>query len=142
PRPRQRHHLGGRPLHRAARRPSRDAGAHSGGRRAPPRARRRAPGPTRGRAHRAGRPGDPADPSHPGSGHHARTGDPTRADRGAGMSPRTVTADDRVRAVLYPLDGVGLDELVDTAALLTRVDRKYVLPVDDALTVLGALAPT
>ncbi len=58
------------------------------------------------------------------------------------MSPRTVTADDRVRAVLYPLDGVGLDELVDTAALLTRVDRKYVLPVDDALTVLGALAPT
>ncbi|MCO7274681.1 polyphosphate polymerase domain-containing protein [Cellulosimicrobium cellulans] len=58
------------------------------------------------------------------------------------MSPRTVTADDRVRAVLYPLDGVGLDELVDAAALLTRVDRKYVLPVDDAVTVLDALART
>lgn len=53
-----------------------------------------------------------------------------------------MTADDRVRAVLYPLDGVGLDKLVDAAALLTRVDRKYVLPVDDALTVLAALAPT
>ncbi|MFB7887910.1 polyphosphate polymerase domain-containing protein [Cellulosimicrobium cellulans] len=58
------------------------------------------------------------------------------------MSPRTVTADDRVRAVLYPLDGVGLDELVDAAALLTRVDRKYVLPVDDAVTALDTLART
>ncbi|WP_313663672.1 polyphosphate polymerase domain-containing protein [Cellulosimicrobium cellulans] len=58
------------------------------------------------------------------------------------MSPRTVTADDRVRAVLYPLDGIGLDELVDAAALLTRVDRKYVLPVDDAVTVLDALTRT
>ncbi|QJW38237.1 polyphosphate polymerase domain-containing protein [Cellulosimicrobium protaetiae] len=51
-----------------------------------------------------------------------------------------MTADDRVRAVLCPLDGVGLDELVDAAALLTRVDRKYVLPVDDAVAVLDDLA--
>lgn len=58
------------------------------------------------------------------------------------MSPRTVTADDRVRAVLYPLDGIGLDDLVDAAALLTRVDRKYVLPVDEAITVLDALTRT
>ncbi len=35
-----------------------------------------------------------------------------------------------------------LDELVATAALLTRVDRKYVLPVDDAVAVLDALART
>jgi hypothetical protein len=55
------------------------------------------------------------------------------------MTARPVTAHDRVRAVLHPLDGVGLDELVAAAALLTRVDRKYVLAVGDALTVLDAL---
>ncbi|MGO3485578.1 MAG: VTC domain-containing protein, partial [Cellulosimicrobium funkei] len=58
------------------------------------------------------------------------------------MSPQTLPADDRVRAALHPLAGVDLDELVGTAALLTRVDRKYVLPVDDAVAVLDALART
>ena len=58
------------------------------------------------------------------------------------MTARPVTADDRVRAVLHPLDGIGLDELVDSAALLTRIDRKYVLSLDDALAVLDALART
>lgn len=58
------------------------------------------------------------------------------------MSPQTLPADDRVRAALHPLTGVGLDELVGTAALLTRVDRKYVLPVDDAAAVLDALSRT
>ncbi|MBD5786038.1 polyphosphate polymerase domain-containing protein [Cellulosimicrobium terreum] len=49
-------------------------------------------------------------------------------------------AHDDVRDALRPLDAIGLDELVTSAALLTRVDRKYVLTVDDAVTVLGALA--
>ncbi|MCB7136189.1 polyphosphate polymerase domain-containing protein [Cellulosimicrobium marinum] len=48
----------------------------------------------------------------------------------------------QVRAVLDPLGGIGLDELVASAALLTRVDRKYVLRADDALTVLDDLART
>jgi hypothetical protein len=55
---------------------------------------------------------------------------------------RLVTAHDLVRAGLHPLDGIGLDELVASAALLTRVDRKYVLAVDDATAVLDALART
>jgi len=58
------------------------------------------------------------------------------------MTATAVTAHDRVRAVLHPLDAVGLDELVTSAALLARVDRKYVLTVDDALAVLDRLART
>ena len=37
------------------------------------------------------------------------------------------------------LDPVGLEELVAEAALLTRVDRKYAMTVDEAATVLAAL---
>ncbi|MCK2036730.1 polyphosphate polymerase domain-containing protein [Microbacterium sp. SSW1-49] len=37
------------------------------------------------------------------------------------------------------LDPVGLDELVAEAALLTRVDRKYVMTVDEAASVLSEL---
>jgi hypothetical protein len=40
-----------------------------------------------------------------------------------------------------PLDGIGLDELVAEAALLTRVDRKYVVP-RAALPALLASVPT
>lgn len=42
-------------------------------------------------------------------------------------------------AVLAELPPVSLEELVGTAALLTRVDRKYVLPTDAAAVVLGRL---
>ncbi|SDN86822.1 VTC domain-containing protein [Klenkia soli] len=42
-------------------------------------------------------------------------------------------------AVLAELPPVSLEELVGTAALLTRVDRKYVLPPDAAAAVLGRL---
>lgn len=42
-------------------------------------------------------------------------------------------------AALDRLPVVPLDELVATAALLTRVDRKYLLAPDDAAAVLGAL---
>ncbi len=69
-------------------------------------------------------------------------GRPPRAGGGTRMSAQTLPADDRARAALHPLSGVDLDELVATAALLTRVDRKYVLPVDDAVAVLDALART
>ena len=36
---------------------------------------------------------------------------------------------------------IGLDELVDRAALMTRVDRKYVVPVDRLEPVLAGLVP-
>lgn len=44
-------------------------------------------------------------------------------------------------SVLRAMPAVGLDELVDRAALLTRVDRKYVLPRARVEPVLQALAP-
>ncbi|WP_251149942.1 polyphosphate polymerase domain-containing protein [Cellulosimicrobium sp. Marseille-Q4280] len=56
--------------------------------------------------------------------------------------PGAPTAHRRVRDALHPLDAVGLDELVTSAALLARVDRKYVLTVDDAVAVLGGLVTT
>lgn len=48
-------------------------------------------------------------------------------------------------ATALPLDAlapVGLDELTERAALLTRVDRKYVVPVDDAVRLLDRLRGT
>lgn len=36
---------------------------------------------------------------------------------------------------------VGLDELVAEAGLMTRIDRKYLVPTGDAARVLGALSP-
>lgn len=43
---------------------------------------------------------------------------------------------------LDALDPIGLDELVQQAELLTRVDRKYVLPVRTAEWLLSAVPPT
>ena len=43
--------------------------------------------------------------------------------------------EDRV-ARLVP---VGLEELVERAGLLTRVDRKYLVPVEDVGTLVGSL---
>ncbi|WP_199424926.1 polyphosphate polymerase domain-containing protein [Actinotalea solisilvae] len=51
----------------------------------------------------------------------------------------TVTADHLPVTELAPL---GLDELTARAALLTRVDRKYVVPVDDAARLLDRLRGT
>lgn len=45
-------------------------------------------------------------------------------------------------ALLAALAPISLDELVRRAALLTRVDRKYVLPLPDAEELLAALAGT
>src|SRR5688500_15968124 len=42
---------------------------------------------------------------------------------------------------LARLPGIGLAELIDRAALLTRVDRKYVLPQHDAWALVGQLGP-
>ncbi|MFC8922504.1 VTC domain-containing protein [Cellulosimicrobium sp. NPDC057127] len=56
------------------------------------------------------------------------------------MTAPTRTAHARVQEAVGTLDGIGLDELVTSAALLTRVDRKYVLAVDEAVAVLAALA--
>lgn len=50
------------------------------------------------------------------------------------------TPADVVDVLVAPLPGIGLDELVAEAALLTRVDRKYVVPVVD-LPALLATAP-
>ncbi|SCX44610.1 hypothetical protein SAMN03159343_1445 [Klenkia marina] len=50
-----------------------------------------------------------------------------------------MTGPARLRGTLAELPPVTLDELVGTAALLTRVDRKYVLTPDAAATVLGRL---
>lgn len=50
------------------------------------------------------------------------------------MSTVTSAAVDRLPAV-------GLDELVDSAALLTRVDRKYLLPTEDLEILLGGTGP-
>jgi hypothetical protein len=41
---------------------------------------------------------------------------------------------------LTPWDSIALDELIEIAALQTRVDRKYVLPVSDLGAVLDSLA--
>lgn len=48
-----------------------------------------------------------------------------------------ITTDSPVFGALRP---IGLDELVERAALLTRVDRKYILPVADLPAVAGGLA--
>jgi hypothetical protein len=50
-----------------------------------------------------------------------------------------VTAVDSLGAVVGALRPIGLDELVDRASLLTRLDRKYMLPVVDLPLVLGGL---
>ncbi|MGP3918850.1 polyphosphate polymerase domain-containing protein [Nonomuraea sp. 10N515B] len=42
-------------------------------------------------------------------------------------------------AAIDTLSPIGLDELVDRAALLTRLDRKYVLPMADLPILLGGL---
>ncbi|GIE95274.1 polyphosphate polymerase domain-containing protein [Paractinoplanes rishiriensis] len=44
--------------------------------------------------------------------------------------------------ILAHLPAVGLAELEERAALQSRVDRKYVLPVEDAGELLATLAPT
>jgi hypothetical protein len=44
-------------------------------------------------------------------------------------------------SALHTMPAVGLDELIDRAALLTRVHRKYVLPRGRLEPVLQALAP-
>lgn len=50
------------------------------------------------------------------------------------MSPR-----DRATDALAALPSIGLDALTADAALLTRVDRKYVVPMDAAASLLHAL---
>ncbi|MEV0224362.1 VTC domain-containing protein [Streptomyces sp. NPDC050704] len=50
-----------------------------------------------------------------------------------------MTALDAVRPVVGTLRPIGLDELVAQASLLTRLDRKYMLPVADLPFVLGGL---
>ncbi|MER6156857.1 polyphosphate polymerase domain-containing protein [Streptomyces sp. NPDC001868] len=50
-----------------------------------------------------------------------------------------MTALDSVAPVVGALRPIGLDELVDRAELLTRVDRKYMLPLTDLPLVLGGL---
>lgn len=51
-----------------------------------------------------------------------------------------MTARARIDGALDALSPVGLDELTAEAALLTRVDRKYVVPLDAAADLLGSLA--
>jgi hypothetical protein len=46
------------------------------------------------------------------------------------------------RGVVGALEPIGLEELVARAALQTRIDRKYVLPLDAAVEVVAALAGT
>ncbi len=48
-------------------------------------------------------------------------------------------ATDRLLGALDALPPVSLDEIVAEAAMMTRVDRKYAVPVDVAETVLGML---
>ncbi|MGP4043287.1 VTC domain-containing protein [Streptomyces sp. 2A115] len=50
-----------------------------------------------------------------------------------------MTALDSVRPVVGALRPIGLDELVAQASLLTRLDRKYMLPVADLPFFLGGL---
>ncbi|WP_149823551.1 VTC domain-containing protein [Streptomyces tailanensis] len=50
-----------------------------------------------------------------------------------------MTAVDSVASVVGLLRPIGLDELVERAELLTRVDRKYMLPTADLPLVIGGL---
>ncbi|MFJ1668313.1 polyphosphate polymerase domain-containing protein [Streptomyces bottropensis] len=50
-----------------------------------------------------------------------------------------MTALDSVAHVVGALRPIGLDELVDRAELLTRLDRKYMLPLTDLPLVVGGL---
>ncbi|MDX2912801.1 polyphosphate polymerase domain-containing protein [Streptomyces griseiscabiei] len=50
-----------------------------------------------------------------------------------------MTALDSVAPVVGALRPIGLDELVDRAELLTRLDRKYMLPLTDLPLVVGGL---
>ncbi|WP_454118385.1 polyphosphate polymerase domain-containing protein [Microbacterium lacticum] len=52
-----------------------------------------------------------------------------------------MTAAARIAAVVGGLPAVSLDELTADAALLTRVDRKYVVPMSDAAALLDAIRP-
>ncbi len=57
----------------------------------------------------------------------------------ATLSADTVLADSSLEATLAGLDSIGLVELTDRAGLLTRVDRKYVLPRSEVDAVLDDL---
>ncbi len=50
-----------------------------------------------------------------------------------------MTARDRATSAIAALPAVGLDALTTEAALLTRVDRKYVVPMDAAASLLHDL---
>lgn len=51
-----------------------------------------------------------------------------------------MTARDRAGAAIAALPAIGLDALTTDAALLTRVDRKYVVPLQDTASLLEALS--
>ena len=63
---------------------------------------------------------------------------------GATTGPVPTAAPPARRAILQCRDlaPIGLDELNDTAGLLTRVDRKYLVPLNIAQEMIDALAPT
>src|SRR6218665_1223314 len=96
-------------------------------------------------------------PPRPGVHRRARTPRGARADAGCPGAPRRRSRA-RPRRRLDPRRGalpgglmstlapaslasIDLDELLALAALQTRIDRKYVLPRDDAERVLAGLAP-
>jgi len=57
------------------------------------------------------------------------------------MSAATVLADAPLDESLAGLGTIGLEELTERAGLLTRIDRKYVLPRNELDAVLGDLDP-
>ena len=57
------------------------------------------------------------------------------------MSAATMSADTELDVRLAGLDSIGLEELTERASLLTRIDRKYVLPRSELDAVLGDLDP-
>ncbi|MBL3699562.1 polyphosphate polymerase domain-containing protein [Leucobacter luti] len=57
------------------------------------------------------------------------------------MTPRGAALEGRRARSLNQLRPVGLDELVTEAELLTRVDRKYLVPLDAAVALLERLDP-
>jgi hypothetical protein len=57
------------------------------------------------------------------------------------MSADTMNADTELDVRLAGLDSIGLAELTERAGLLTRIDRKYVLPRSELDAVLGDLDP-
>src|SRR5699024_7940435 len=95
-----------------------------------PRGHREPPGP-RQRHHHGGRPLPPRE----GDGPRHRRSEPV-SDASAGIA-----RPDGFSAAIATLHGIGLDGLEQRAALMTRTDRKYIVPAAVATALVAALSP-